>query len=83
MLASMRFQPGEGPSRGLLRDCTTSPINRFAALIRVSASAAAGAQTETLLFLKSDTRHDRYFTNCKSLHKISIKLKFYSDQTEV
>ena len=29
---SSRFQPGEGPSRGLLRDCTTSPINRFAAL---------------------------------------------------
>ena len=28
-----RFQPGEGPSRGLLRDCTTSPINRFAALV--------------------------------------------------
>ena len=27
------FQPGEGPSRGLLRDCTTSPINRFAALL--------------------------------------------------
>ena len=27
-----RFQPGEGPSRGLLRDCTTSPINRFTAL---------------------------------------------------
>ena len=26
-------QPGEGPSRGLLRDCTTSPINRFAALV--------------------------------------------------
>ena len=24
------FQPGEGPSRG--RDCTSSPINRFAAL---------------------------------------------------
>ena len=32
--ASRRFQPGEGPSRGLLRDCTISPINRFAALIR-------------------------------------------------
>ena len=31
--ASRRFQPGEGPSRGLLSDCTTSPINRFAALI--------------------------------------------------
>ena len=30
MCASRRFQPGEGPSRGLLRDCTTSPINRFA-----------------------------------------------------
>ena len=30
---SSRFQPGEGPSRGLLRDCTTSPINRFAALV--------------------------------------------------
>ena len=28
---SSRFQPGpgEGPSRGLLSDCTTSPINRF------------------------------------------------------
>ena len=23
------LQPGEGPSRGLLRDCTTSPINRL------------------------------------------------------
>ena len=30
------FQPGEGPSRGLLRDCTTSPINRFAALVPTS-----------------------------------------------
>ena len=30
---SSRFQPGEGPSRGLLRDCTTLPINRFAALV--------------------------------------------------
>ena len=26
---STRAQPGEGPSRGLLRDCTTSPINRL------------------------------------------------------
>ena len=26
-------EKGEGPSRGLLRDCTTSPINRFAALV--------------------------------------------------
>ena len=34
--ASRRFQPGEGPSRGLLRDCTTSPINRFAALVLVT-----------------------------------------------
>ena len=31
--ASRHFQPREGPSRGLLRDCTTSPINRFAALV--------------------------------------------------
>ena len=30
--ASRRFQPGEGPSRGLLCDCTTSPMDRFAAL---------------------------------------------------
>ena len=29
---SRRFQSGEGARRGLLRDCTTSPINRFAAL---------------------------------------------------
>ena len=33
MSGSSRFQPGEGPSRGLLCDCTTSPIHRFAALI--------------------------------------------------
>ena len=26
-------QEGEGPSRGLLRHCTTSPMDRFAALI--------------------------------------------------
>ena len=26
------FQLGEGPSRGLLRDCTASPMDRFAAL---------------------------------------------------
>ena len=32
MILRWRFQPGEGPSRDLLRDCTTSPINRFAAL---------------------------------------------------
>ena len=38
----MRFQPGEGPSRGLLRDCTTSPINRFAALITTLSSKSKG-----------------------------------------
>ena len=27
--ACKHFQPGEGPSRGLLRDCTNSPINRL------------------------------------------------------
>ena len=30
------FQVGEGPSRGLLRDCTTSPINRFVALLDIN-----------------------------------------------
>ena len=34
---SSRFQPGEGPSRGLLRDCTTSQMDRFAALNVTSA----------------------------------------------
>ena len=29
------YNHGEGPSRGLLRDCTTSPINRFAALVTI------------------------------------------------
>ena len=27
------FQPGEGPIRGFLRDCTTSPMDRFTALL--------------------------------------------------
>ena len=38
----MRFQPGEGPSRGLLRDCTTSPINRFAALVQTDGLTLTG-----------------------------------------
>ena len=29
VVASSHFQPGEGPSRGLLRDCTTLLINRL------------------------------------------------------
>ena len=33
-MGSSRFQQGEGPSRGLPRDCTTSPMDRFAALLR-------------------------------------------------
>ena len=34
---SIHFQPGEGPSRGLLRDCTTSPINRLhCSILRVN-----------------------------------------------
>ena len=43
--------PGEGPSRGLLCDCTTSPINRFAALLSIDTpppvSAVAGATLDT------------------------------------
>ena len=38
------------------------------------------AAAKMLLFFKLDTRHDRYFTNCKSLHTISIRLKLYSYQ---
>ena len=40
--ASRRFQPGEGPSRGLLHDCTTSPINRYAALYLRGLADVAG-----------------------------------------
>ena len=29
-------RPGEGPSRGLLRDCITSPINRAALVIFIA-----------------------------------------------
>ena len=28
-MKALVVQPGEGPSRGLLRDCTSSPINRL------------------------------------------------------
>ena len=38
--SSSRYQPGEGPSRGLLCDCTTSPIIRFAALVSPSSSSS-------------------------------------------
>ena len=40
--ASRRFQPGEGPSRGLLRDCENFADGSFAAL--VCAFQSAGLQ---------------------------------------
>ena len=45
------FNPGEGPSRGLLRDCTTSPMDRFTALVPTTPTLAllwstAGATKE-------------------------------------
>ena len=33
LVGAFNQEKQEGPSRGLLRDCTTSPINRFAALL--------------------------------------------------
>ena len=41
---SSRFQLGEGPSRGLLRDCTTSTMDRFAALVDTGVSRVAAPQ---------------------------------------
>ena len=40
--ASRRFQPEEGPSRGLLRDCTTSPINCLQHYLEVVSTDAVG-----------------------------------------
>ena len=66
--ASRRFQPGEGPIRGLLRDCTTSPINRFAALLLTPATAAAGVTLDPNLWRYKDnvrgthTRHSPSLT---------------------
>ena len=66
--ASRRFQPGEGPSRGLLRDCSTSPINRFAALLLTPATAAAGVTLDPNLWRYKDnvrgthTRHSPSLT---------------------
>ena len=42
MLASRRFQPGEGPSRGLLRDC--EPMEHYTALDK---SPFSGGDDET------------------------------------
>ena len=33
LVGAFNQEKAEGPSRGLLRDCTISPINRFAALL--------------------------------------------------
>ena len=55
--ASRHFQPGD-PSRGLLRDCTTSPINRFAALVRIfSVVTPAPAQPRQLATAVLIKRH--------------------------
>ena len=41
----------EGPSRGLLRDCTTSPINRFAALVTKKQKANLSSISSAVLGL--------------------------------
>ena len=54
--ASRRFQPGESPSRGLLRDYTTSPINRFAALLLEEWQRSVGvkhSQSSKLLLVET------------------------------
>ena len=43
---SSRFQPGEGPNRGLLHDFTTSPINRLHST-SVDIESVGGADTHT------------------------------------
>ena len=53
--ASRHFQPGEGPSRGLLRDCTTSLINRFAALSLIRCLVCASARATSPLDSSSTT----------------------------
>ena len=51
--SSRHFQPEDGPSRGLLRDCTTSPINRFAALAETVPEDAAST-TDDLSSLQTE-----------------------------
>ena len=50
-LGSRCFQPGEGPSRGLLRDCTTSPMDRFTAIILAVSDHSRHPSLETRLYL--------------------------------
>ena len=62
MKALVGFQLGEGSSRGLLRDCTTSPMDRFAAL--TGTQWAVSPSLDTL----------GHFVNKQSLHPISTGL---------
>ena len=47
MKAVSPFQAGGGPSRGLLRNYTTSLINRFAALVQSDANGGGDEHTES------------------------------------
>ena len=70
--ASRRFQPGEGPSRGLLRDCTTSPINRFAALNWI---IYIDAPHKTSMFsIKFNKENGEYFAESHKSSKLARKL---------
>ena len=53
-----RFQPGEGPRRGLLRDCTTSPINRFVAL-------------DNILIFHVSSPHDVWHSSVESVPSVA------------
>ena len=71
-----RFQPGEGPSRGLLRDCTTAPINRQR-LLSIVYTIQVGLETvreEQLSLLLSDGAVRRLIRGGDRLHyKVEIE----------
>ena len=62
--------PGEGPSRGLLSDCTTSPINRFAALGQIDQQMKCIDMEYQIIFTKTcstntnirNNKQDVFFT---------------------
>ena len=78
-----RFQPEEGPFRGLLRDCTTSPINRLQHYSRAAAAASSNHSlcvSYKIRFTVSRPGRGGALCNWSSIHSDGFIPRLASDQ---
>ena len=72
---SSRFQLGEGPSRGLLRDCTISPMDRFTTLTGTLGRVTITGHTGSFCQQAITTSHQhRASVHCPHCHALMVMM---------